>query len=228
MNTESNVLRGLPSEKLTPEAEDSLARSGNLESLVLHTMREAFYYARHICRGKIPEDEVFSAVYRALEQAGRNYKPGHTVGVRFFAYAKVYVRGALSREWKSKDVVKHAKHESIDVPVEKTRHTGFQGVGEEEVIEIFAPDTKWESEDYAEPEFDLIHLREKLEFIKPVLKKYLSDHERMVVELHYFANYNFEEIGDKLCVSRSAIQNAHTRALRKIRAVLERNKELFK
>lgn len=224
--TESTILRGLPAEKLTPEVEDSLSRSGELETLVLHNMREGFFYARHVCRGKLPEDEVFSAVYRALEHASRNYKPGTKVGIRFFAYAKVYVRGALSREWKSKDVVKHAKHESLDVPARPTVQMMEKYDRDSDYADYVAGDAKWEETDHADPEFELMHLHEQLEVLRPILKTELSDHERMIIELSYFGHYNFEQIGERLGVSRSAVQNGHTRAMRKIRTALLKQKEL--
>lgn len=222
------ILRGLPTEKLTPEVEDQLSREGKLDTLVLHNMREGFFYARHVCRGKLPEDEVFSAVYRALEHASRNYKPGTKVGIRFFAYAKPYVRGALSREWKSKDVVKHAKHESLDVPSSFTSNllNSEYDHNHDDDPATMASASKWEENDHTEPEYELIHLREQLEALRPVLRSELSDHERMVIELCYFGHFNFEEIGVRLGVSRSAIQNAHTRAMRKIRAVLLKKKEV--
>jgi RNA polymerase sigma factor (sigma-70 family) len=219
---ESTILRGIPEEKLTPEAEDRLSRSGKLDTLVLHNMREGFFYARHVCRGMLPEDEVFSAVYRALEHASRNYKPGTKVGIRFFAYAKPYVRGALSREWKSKDVVKHAKHESLDVPARSTAAMMDNYDQDGVQNEYRDSNNKWEELNPVDPEFDLIHLHEQLEELRPVLRSELSEHERMVIELCYFGHFNFEEIGVRLGVSRSAIQNAHVRAMRKIRMALAR------
>jgi RNA polymerase sigma factor (sigma-70 family) len=231
--TESIVLRGLPTKKLTPEVEDILARSGKLEDLVLHNMREGFFYARHVSKGKMPEDEVFSAVYRALEHAARNYKPGTKEGIRFFAYAKCYVRGSLSKEWNSKNVVKHAKHESLDVPSQTCRGQDNKDSWAREDEEQNRASSsnneakKWEALEYAEPEFGLVHLHEQLEAIRPAMKSVLSDHERMVIELCYFGHYNFEEIGARLGVSRSAVQNAHTRGLRKLRSILARKPELF-
>jgi RNA polymerase sigma factor (sigma-70 family) len=222
-STESSVLRGLPTEKLSPADEDSLARVGDLESLVLHNMREGFFYARHLSRGKLAEDEVFSAVYIALEHASRNYKPGTKPGIRFFAYAKPYVRGGLSRLWKSKDVVKNAHHESLDVPTIDTSAR----IDRDDDPATMDMDCKWETEEHADPEFALMHLRERLEAVRPAMKSVLSDHERLVIELTYFGHYNFEEIGEKLGVSRSAVQNAHTRAMRKLRSTLSRKRELF-
>lgn len=219
------ILAGVP-EKIDEDAERKLCREGHLDQLVLHNMREGYYYARALCRGRIGEREVYSAVYKALEHASRNW---NIAGIRFFAYAKVYVRGAISREWRDMNVVKNAKHESLDAPAAATTDIP-PGTHELEDGE-FEPGTylrKHETTDHQEPEFELIHLREQLETVRPAMKTVLSDHERMVIELCYFAGYNFEQIGKHLGVSRSAVQNAHTRALRKLRGALAKTRELFR
>lgn len=226
--TADSVLSGLP-EKIDIDAESALIRKKDLASLVLHNMREGYYYARALCRGDIPEREVYSAVYRALEHASRNFNPKNAAGLRFFAYAKVYVRGSLSKEWRARNVVKNAKHESIEVPKETTWQPDTSTddghvTGDTE----HGGTPKWETTEHQEPEFAAIHFRERMEALKPILKSVLSEHERMIIELTYFADYNFEQIGRKLGVSRSAIQNSHTRALNKLRVAVARKPELFK
>lgn len=228
MDTE-NLLRGLPTEKLEMEREDALASTGseaNRETIVLHNMREAFFYARHVCRGRLPEDEIYSAVYGALAHAVRNYRPGTKVGIRFFAYAKPYVRGALCKEWKAKSVVKHADHETLSVPVESEAGDRDYSVNHDDGHSVDSL-MKWEVQENQEPAFDEIHLREQLEIIRPILKTHLSEHERMIIELTYSGQHNFEELSKLLGVTRSAVQNSHTRAIRKVRAVLRRKQRLL-
>jgi RNA polymerase sigma factor (sigma-70 family) len=216
------LLCGVPEEKLLAETEDALAREATEDSrnkLVLHNMREAFYYARHVCRGRLPEDEIFSAVYGALAHAVKNYKPGTKLGIRFFAYAKPYVRGAICKEWKTKDVVKNAKHESLDKDI---------GVDDDLIGGELDGAKQWEVEAARDPEFESIHIGEQMEFLKPLLHSLLSDHERMVIELAYFGHFNFEDIAKQLGVTRSAVQNTHTRAIQKLRAGAARKERLLK
>lgn len=228
MKTETeDLLRGLPTEKLEMEREDALAAAGSetdRETIVLHNMREAFFYARHVCHGKLPEDEIYSAVYGALAHAVRNYRPGTKVGVRFFAYAKPYIRGALCKEWKAKNVVKHADHETLSAPEEQLNDTHDCAWEDRDGMSILS---KWETQENQEPAFDEIHLREQLEVIRPILKSHLSEHERMIIELTYSGQHNFEELSKLLGVTRSAVQNSHTRAIRKVRAALRRKQRLL-
>lgn len=225
---QDDLLNGIPKDKLTVPDEDKLAREATEESLaklVLHNVREAFVYARHVCRAKLSDEEVLSAAYLALTQAVQNYKPGTKPGIRFFAYAKPYVRGVIFREWKSRDVVKNAKHESLDVPAQPCPQWPLFSTEEA----ILDPDMKYECEPagHCEPDFASIALHEKLDVLKPLIRSALSEHERMVVELAYFGHFNFEDIGRKLGVTGAAIQNTHTRAIRKLRDAAAQNPELF-
>ena len=231
MSESSEILKGVPEQKLSVEAEDGLARDATDDSknqLVLHNMREAFFYALHICRGKLPGDEVFSAAYLALSHAAKNYKPGTKPGIRFFAYAKPYVRGAICKEWKSKDVVKNAKHESLDLPGETDYYLTEQAAND-----CAAENNSIEADEFdrlgcCDPEFAAIQINDQMALLKPMLRSLLSDHERMVIELAYFGHYNFEDIGKQLGVTRSAVQNTHTRAIQKLRAGITRKQKLLK
>jgi DNA-directed RNA polymerase specialized sigma subunit len=82
--------------------------------------------------------------------------------------------------------------------------------------------------DYSEPDFKSIEMRERLAMIKPIMESKLSESERMVLDLAYSGGYNFDEIGTMLTpkVTRSAVQQTHARALKKLRAELGRQKKL--
>lgn len=228
---QTDLLNGIPKEKLPVSDEDKLAREAteaSLSKLVLHNIREAFLYARYVCRAKLTDEEVLSAVYLALSQAVQNYKPGTKAGIRFFAYAKPYVRGVIFREWKSRDVVKNGKHESLDIycprppqwiPTE--RDDGGPGQYDE--------DLRYERDPagHCEPDFATIAMHEKLDVLKPLIRTALSEHERMVIELAYFGNFNFEDIGRKLGVTGAAVQNTHTRAIRKLRDAAAQKPQLL-
>lgn len=217
IDSTEQLLTGLPTEKLSPEQENNCTTPYDLEQLILHNMREGFFYARHVCRGRLPEDEVYSLVYAALAHAAKNYRPGTKISIRFFAYAKPYIRGGICRAWRAKDVVKNSKgEESIEASINSTSESDT----EEE-------NQKWEAEQSVEPEFESIHMAEQFELLKPLVQSVLSDQERMVIELKYFGHYNFEEIGKQLGVTRSAIQNCHARALRKLRVAITRQSKLF-
>lgn len=220
IDSTEQLLTGLPTEKLSPEQENDCATLHDLERLILHNMREGFFYARHVCRGRLPEDEVYSLVYAALAHAAKNYRPGTKISIRFFAYAKPYIRGGICRAWRAKDVVKNSKgEESIEADANPASESDIELSGDE--------NQKWEVDQSVEPEFDSIHISEQFELLKPLVQTVLSDQERMVIELKYFGHYNFEEIGRQLGVTRSAIQNCHARALRKLRGAITRQSKLF-
>lgn len=206
------LLRGLPTTKFSTDFEDGLFESGDCpkrEIAVLHNMREAFFYAREVCKRKLPEDVIYSAVYKALSHASKNYKPGF--GIRFFAYAKVYVRSELSAEWREANIVRNAECVTFG-SVESIDSEDYEAtVGDAETVD---------------PEFQEIFVRDMLEILRPVIETELAEQEKRVLELVYFNNLRLTDIAIRLRISPSSVSNSHQRALRKLRNIL-RCRRLF-
>lgn len=217
----NKLLEGLPRGGLGEEAEQvftkilakykgGAARDKALSQLVLSHMRDAFFYARRCCNGKLADDEIFSLCYSALERAAHRH---HYSRGRFFAYAKPYLRGAIYRKWKTMDAVRGAgRTESLDAMDCAENDADIDPINSEDTI--------------ADPEFELVDLREKWELVKPLMAR-LSASERRVLELHYSGGMNFREVADLMGVTRSATQGTHSRALRKIRNALLRKGRLY-
>lgn len=227
------LLRDLPEiHSLSPTDEQKLAAGKDdtsKETLVLAHMREAFYYTRHVCRGKIEDGDLYSLCYKALVECAKNFHPGAT---RFFAYAKANLRGNISRHWKNLDVVKNASEHEVGgnekyAPCragdDDTDQVRFDETNDVQVLS----DTSLEPQS-VDPDFASIELRERLDLLKPIMEKKLSEQERMVLDLTYTGGYNFEQIGTMLSpkVSRSAVQQTHARAILKLRNELARQKKL--
>lgn len=227
----SKLLASFPQTPLDPETEIKLSKRSDKSELVLHAMREAILYMTKCCRSKLPEDELCSLAYSALMKASENFRPGR--GTRFMGYAKVYLRGEISRAWKSKDVVRSASmHESLEEIPEK--FTYAEVLDSENGLDTVlagkrAENTLASALGSADPEFELIDLHEKWTLIEPIIGQYLNEHERTILSLHYAGGLSFVEISKMVCprVSRSAIQNSHGQALRKIRNVLMRVGRLY-
>lgn len=225
------LLESLPQDKLELPQEFALAEKiqktkdeDTVNDLVLHTMKEGFLYAKRVCRSKIEDDELFSLCYIALKRNAKRFRPG---GVRFFAFAKPGIRGALSRYWKTLDTVKNSSmHETGDVGKrfhpeydrEDLRHDDSAN----DTIEESSPSEPWE-----EADFRLIYFREDLAIINDIIAKKLSEQERMILDLVYKSGFTFPTIGKLTNTTRSAAQLTHAKALRKIRCELMRTKKLL-
>ena len=230
----SKILQGLPEEKLTPTEEEYLARWAlqtpgepePIHKLTLHNLREALPYATRCCRGALREDEIFSVCYAALMKAAKNFRPG---GIRFFAYSKVYVRGELSRTWKTKDVVRSSSLHETEVEPELPR-LGLRTLTDSAEDEKEKSDGRVDviEPNFVEPAFASIDLKERWSLVAPLIGSALNERERTVVQLYYESGFSFEEIGDLLVpsVSRAAVQSTHCRALKKLRGALIRSKKL--
>jgi len=229
----SKILDGLPEEgSMTPLSEDYLAtkiqqhqNEEDKNTLVLHNMREGIKYAMGVSKNHLPEDEIMSTVYLALSKASKNFKPG---GIRFFGYAKPYIRGEVCLLWKQKDVVKNSSmHESLEGPPPLRRFTRHSA--EEEQEETCTEKESRLDEDYVLPDYKGIDLREKWEMVEPLMNKILNERENMVLQLFYIGGMSFHTIGQKLVpkMDRPAIQHIHLRALKKLRTALAKNKALL-
>lgn len=212
----NRLLDGLPvqSEKLSRDNENFLARiikmhatgknrAKAIDTLVLHHMRDAFFYARRCCRASMSDDDIYSACYTALSRSAVNFEADRQ---SYFAFSKPYIRGQLAREWRKRDTVKHASEHYAEVDS--------------------TDDLKPIVDDSVEPEIDVINARDRWRMIEPLLSR-LDDREQQILRLHYREDLNFVEIAKRRKVTRAAIQSAHARALRKIRNWLQGRGQLY-
>lgn len=215
------ILNDLPEVGLlTRGVEDALAQDGTESAqnvLALHSMREAWAYARHVCRGKLPDDEIYSLCYTALKKAAKNFEAGR---IRFFAYSKPYVRGELSRAWRFQDQVKHASLHETEV-LQATAYTPAPYDNEDR------KEGTTRKEGFVESDFQQIVTRERWALVKPVIDEVLSDHEKMVLDLTYSSGFSFQTTGNLLGITRSAVREAHARAIGKVRGALTAKGALF-
>ena len=204
-----NTFDSLPAATFTRVQEDILAkriqkfqRPADVNKLVMANIREAVIYGRRVSRETICDSELISICYDALMKNARRFQPGR---VRFFAFAKAGVRGALARSWKTKDVVRngatepHGEDETKPVPLE-------------EIVD---------------PDFAAIHTNDRWGYVEKIINRQCNTQEKTVLTLAYRSGFNFQEIGNMLGVTRSAIHSTHQRALKKVRCELLRQKRLF-
>lgn len=186
-------------ESITDEQAKEFLAAGVSEPVVLGFIRESVRYGRKCCRGSFDDGELISICYSALQQAAKNFDAAH--GIAFFSFAKQYVRGAISREWRKRDTVKNSSaHETTE--------------------EIQRP-----KEQVVLPDFDSVFVREEWELLWPAMQKRLNDIERMVIVLRYRAGFSFEEIGKLRGVTRQAIQRTHRESIVKLRKAMSHKQE---
>lgn len=163
------------------------SRECSANKLVMHSMAEAFLYAAKCSRRQMTEGAIYSLCFQALSNAARNFRPGR---VRFFCYAKVYVRRAIFDAWRQEDVV-------AKVPRDHMEDLGTVDHG---------------SQDFDFTGMDSGETRAEL----AKYMKLLTRSEQRVLRMYYFRSLTFEQIGDKLNCHRSWAQFLHQRALTKL------------
>lgn len=216
------LLESLPKIRYTREEEFALAAKIQktptedlLNDLVLHNMEEGFIYTKKVCRGRIPDDELFSLVYKTLFRNAKRFRPG---GIRFHAFAKAGLRGALSRYWSGLNTVKNATEIiSFDASVLPASDL-YEGTEKTNIVDFNGK--------VSDPEFSIIHFRERLAHVQSAMEIKLSAQERMIITLVYTNGFNFQEVGNLLGITRSAVQSMNAEALKKIRQALTRKRLL--
>lgn len=232
------LLKGLPKKQLTTEQEDDLAikiqaakKKGQadqecLNDLALYNMREALFYGLACARSRqIDAGTIFSLCWAALCAAAPNFEAGR---IRFFAYAKPYVRGEIIKAFHAQKVVRHGETRSL-TPDTIGAVTDHEEAGDVSFTHssVDIDDLLLAKADVVEADTEGIMVRDEWSALLPVIQTRLSEKERMVLELKYQSGFNFRQIGDLLRVSRSDTQATHTRAINKVRCALKGKRELF-
>jgi RNA polymerase sigma factor (sigma-70 family) len=240
MNSPS-LLDQFPVGKLDREAEAVLAsqiKQGSkaaATTLVMHNMREALLYTGRVCNGSIDEATRTSLCYQELCMSAPRFRPG---GIRFFAFAKVGLRGRMIRHRKSLLTVRNAFD---TVSIDSLEKNGVcQKAGRHELkfsrmsSELSSPADDHEHSpreavtgEIESPDWDKAFAVDQWKVIRDGLKHLLSDQQWMILDLVYFNHMNFPEIGKRLGLTRSAIHAAHRKALKKLRDGLAANPQLL-
>lgn len=219
------VLKTVPKGPITPERETALLKANDRETLIVESMYEAFLYATECSKGREGESEVFSACYSALKKASGRFDTKH--GVRFFPFAKAFVRGELKLERRRLRVVRPAnKNQRYDfLPVEKLPTELHDTPGDRldaNQLQLskafqhdFQPKVGFEQEVAAETDgVDRDQLWQ--EFVSEAIRL-LSPRALKVVTMHVVEGLGWQEIADKLGFTREAHRSMFEKAMRKLR-----------
>ncbi len=247
MHPHMTAIDRLPEKRLTRDQETSLSlriqkgprKQAAAEQLVVNNLREASLYAKHYCPKDLFSDgEIVSLCYDVLCKSAPRFCP--SFGIRFLAFCKHRLRGAVKRHCTTIDVVKHAsvKRSDPDGP------TFIEFTGGSDVVKLSESFMNLpNSGDYAYPDIDEaptciqggttdfdfagVDMRELWVSLKSIIRDRLTERQRMVLRLVYEMDFNMQEIGDMLAVSRSAVQMTHSAALEILRRELGANRELL-
>jgi RNA polymerase sigma factor (sigma-70 family) len=200
-------------------------------------MREALLYTSRVCNGDIDEATRISLCYQELCMSAPRFKPG---GIRFFAFAKVGLRGRMIRHRKTLLTVRNAYDTlSIDsLEGYRTNHLhkayvhGIKFASTPDELRSPADDKEFSRREIVtgeidSPDWDRTFAIDQWRVIREGLKHLLSDQQWMVLDLVYYNHMNFTEIGKRLDLTRSAIQAAHRKAIKKLRDGLVANPQLL-
>lgn len=211
-----NILKDIPDAKLTPEREQELATrkdEDSLNELAMHSLREAFFYARR-CWPGVESGELLSVCFTSLLAAARNFRPGR---IRFFGFAKAHLRGALKKYARTQDVVKRGPRETEALPdVEEETEDSDDTTVHRRTAEPAA----------TMPALEQIHIMELWGEVAPLLHKVLTPEEAMILELSFKGGLNLREIGELRGCSRAAMSLTKLSALKKLRRALLRAKKI--
>lgn len=224
-----------PKEKLSPQEEARLLKA-DPTALVMHSMRDALLYTQRVCRDRIPEDARVSICYQKLTSCANRFRPG---GIRFFAFAKAGLRGAMTDYWETRNTVRNATEiistDYLDgwapergyshVPVRlRSRPEKLLGKDDER------PRAQREvyTNEIEHPNFDAICARDRWAQIEKIVSPSLNSRQKMVLTLVYVSGLNYPEIGKLLGFTRSLVHAVHRDTMKQIRDILAADGRLLK
>jgi RNA polymerase sigma factor (sigma-70 family) len=212
----------------TPEEERNLfvaAKKGDTaarEFLIHNHLLFAARFARRQNRGRLPDDEVISAVNAALMNAIDRFDPER--GNRFTRYLMPFLRGAIAGLWKSKNTVTPSSHSDKFpgfTPYTEEEHDNNRGtnpphlpVKTQRQIAELAPSTD-----------EIVMEREELTLNLAMLKNCrckLTAGEKELLRLIYDEKISMADIAQQRKVSRQAVHAAHGQIVAKLRAGFKR------
>lgn len=209
----------------TPEEEKKLfvaAKKGDAkarEFLIHNHLLFAARFARRQNRGRLPDDEVVSAVNAALMNAIDRFDPER--GNRFTRYLMPFLKGAIAGLWKSKNTVTPSSHSdkfpgftpyTEEEPEDRT--TSPMPVKVQRQISELAPSTD-------ELVMEQEELTLNLEMLRNCRAK-LTPAEKTLLRLIYQDKVSMADIARQRKVSRQAIHAAHGQIVAKLREAFKK------
>lgn len=213
----SDILNGLPLVGLISESAEKMLKERNdkraIDKLVLGFMREAFCYSKKCARGKLPDDEIFSLSYKALNAAARKFDPARG---RFFIFAKIYLRWEIKHAWAEKSVVRNAGGPDTCLHDHCEAEDILNEREETIVPEYDHPLDPLESP-HSHFDFERVEFNERMAQILPLLRQ-LNPNERMVIEMRFRTGWDFAKIGREIGRSRERVRQIALEAIEKVKA----------
>lgn len=190
---------------LSADEEIKLAKAGGEEArqkIVWHAMNEAVPYVITCSKsfGILARSETISLCWDTLNKCVKNFNP--TVGVRFFAYARVWLRGAMRNYCLNNSTVKNE----------------WRGVRTADTYVPRAHTPQWELEEIISCDScvgDIIR-REAFDMMKTLIVK-LSKKEKEIIHMRLVKEMSFPEIAAHYKTTRSATQAMFAKSMRKLR-----------
>jgi RNA polymerase sigma factor (sigma-70 family) len=228
LRVSSHPTAGLPAEKLTFDAECKLIARFNrskktdfraIDKLVLHNLREAVAYIRKVSNFELQEDEILSFSYENLRKQAVRFRT--RFGVRFFAYSKRGLRGAMNRYWETRDVVKHSgAHVQWEMATwaNDTPHGGPARTKRHP--DITDPDATPDIEGQIDSGFAAIELRDRFKRMEKLMVALLNKREQAIITLFYIQGLNSVDISRLIGLSKGHVLQIRDSALRKLREAI--------
>lgn len=197
----------LPESKLTEQEQAALAVQGTeaaLTELAMDNIQAGFAYGRCYCGNRFQDDELLSAVYKALMAAARRFRPGRC---RLSVFAKPFIRGELHRAWKQKICI------GVPLPIYPANDHNYAPTSDDE-------DPGFKELECEFFDYDAVDREVVVNRIQPWLSR-LTKHERLIVDLVYYGGYSQTDAATLIGVKRQALQQILRRIHGKFRKWLK-------
>lgn len=206
-----SIFASLPKTILSPAREQQLIRrlpsKAAQTQLAVESMWEAVVFLRSCAAPTVSTGELFSMAWDSLTRASRNFQPGRKI--RFFDYAKHYLRGNFRRTLRLQSMV--VRNAAGQLPLEThCDDTDHHNSGDFPIrFDEICP-TNYTFDHHQ------VESKDELRALAPVLMR-LSVRDRALLHQKFFLDLTYTEIAVKKRVSRQAIEARIKRILRRLR-----------
>jgi RNA polymerase sigma factor (sigma-70 family) len=180
-------------------------------------MREGFCYSKTCARGKLPDDEIFSLTYKALNAAAKRFDSAKG---RFFIFAKIYLRWEIKHAWAEKSLVRNSQEQDAVLPEQDLgRETLHEERSSHVATDWLTPTNALDeipAEASADFDFEKVEFNEQMNMLRPHILN-LNENERMVIDMRFRTGWDFAKIGREIGRSRERVRQIALEAIRKLK-----------
>jgi len=205
----------VPSSTSAPRLESTQVCAADIQEYMPLVRQIVARFLRRLPANVLRDDLIAAGTYGLIDSLRKN---GESRGPTFEWYARIRIRGAILDELRSQDWLTRRARGLVEAH-NGEGHAPFSAVVA--IDDLSEAHRCWLHDETTPSPLEAAEASADRAAIVAALRA-LGDRERLIVTLHYFQGVQLRDIASELGVSEPRISQLHSRAIGKLRAVLEK------